>query len=384
MTKCYDLDLADPSAQLPVRPAPAWVLVRHGQRVLGEVQLGPDDARSRDEICRDLERRFSVAVRSRQLLDAPPPTELQPSDVAVVVCTRDRPHHLNLCLRALRALDPAPAEIIVVDNASTGTSTRELVISHGMRYVREEQPGLNHARNTGWRATSSAVVAYVDDDARADRHFVAAIAQGFSSPEISVVTGLVRPAELASRAQRAFEQIEGGMGKGYERRLFHAGHAPVGVHTYRCGVGTNMAVRRTVLDAIDGFDVRVGVGTPTRGGYELDLFVRVLTAGHSIAYEPHAVVRHVHRRTTSGLLAQMRDRGLTFSSTLRLYEREGRLSSTAVTRELVCWHWRRHLRRPLTAARRRNWMAVSLCLAELRGSLGAKRAVAATPPRAPA
>ena len=29
MIRCYELDLADPSTQLPLRPAPGWVLIRH-------------------------------------------------------------------------------------------------------------------------------------------------------------------------------------------------------------------------------------------------------------------------------------------------------------------------------------------------------------------
>ena len=115
----------------------------------------------------------------------------------------------------------------------------------------------------------------------------------------------------------------------------------------------------------------------------MDLFARVLDGGHTIVYEPHTVVRHVHRRTMSGLLAQMHDYALTFPSMLRLYEREGRVSSAVVARELRAWHWRRHVRRPLAAARRRNWAAVALSMAELRVSLGAKRALAATPDREP-
>lgn len=379
MTRCCELDLANPAPQLPLRPGPAWLLVRHGSQVLGEVRLGTADARSREEVRAELERRFAAAIRSRQLLEFALPEEVLPTDVAVVVCTRDRPHHLEPCLRALRELDPPPGEIIVVDNASRDTSTRDIALHHGLGYVREDTPGLNHARNAGWSATARRVVAYVDDDARADRNFVGAIARGFAAPEIAVVTGLVRPAELASQAQIVFEQLEGGMGKGYERRIFHAVSAPVGLRAYECGVGTNMAIRRVVLAALGGFDARIGVGTPTRGGCDFDLFARALESGHTIVYEPHAVVRHVHRRTMGGLLAQMRDYGLSFPSLLRLYAREGRADPRAVAKELRSWHWRRHVRRPLVALRHRNWMMLALSLAELRGSLGSKRALDATP-----
>jgi len=60
----------------------------------------------------------------------------------------------------------------------------------------------------------------------------------------------------------------------------------------RIGTGANGALRRDAALALGGFDVLLGTGTAARGGEDLDLFIRLLLAGHAIAYEPAALVWH--------------------------------------------------------------------------------------------
>ena len=66
----------------------------------------------------------------------------------VAVCTRERPDDLTRALHAISALDPAPREVLVVDNNPATDRTYEVVASFpGVRYVREDRPGLDAARN---------------------------------------------------------------------------------------------------------------------------------------------------------------------------------------------------------------------------------------------
>ena len=72
--------------------------------------------------------------------------------LSVVVCTHDRPLDLAHCLDALERLD-LTVEVIVVDSASEPPCKR-LVERYadaipGIRYVREDGPGLSRARNRG-------------------------------------------------------------------------------------------------------------------------------------------------------------------------------------------------------------------------------------------
>jgi hypothetical protein len=66
---------------------------------------------------------------------------------------------------------------------------------------------------------------------------------------------------------------------------------------YACGEfgsGANTAVLAGPARAFGGFDVRLGAGTPAWGGEELDLYLRMLQAGHALVYEPAALLWHDH------------------------------------------------------------------------------------------
>jgi GT2 family glycosyltransferase len=71
------------------------------------------------------------------------------------------------------------------------------------------------------------------------------------------------------------------------------------------GTGASFAFDRQRLVRLGGFDEALGAGTLTRGGEDLDIFVRILLDGGAIAYEPAAVVWHHHRADEQSLLKQM-------------------------------------------------------------------------------
>jgi len=153
--------------------------------------------------------------------DAPPPSDLS---AAVVVCTRDRPDHLERCLRSLEGLDPTPTEVVVVDNAPTTGATKAVVGSFpAVTYVKEPRPGLSVARNTALAHTAADVVAFTDDDVTVHPRWLARLVAGFDKPGIDAVTGLVlanpepsaRPGERAgeSRGTPGFSGGCGGWGQ---------------------------------------------------------------------------------------------------------------------------------------------------------------------------
>jgi hypothetical protein len=75
------------------------------------------------------------------------------------------------------------------------------------------------------------------------------------------------------------------------------------------GTGANFALRREVVVALGGFDEALGVGSRVGGGEDIDMFVRVLLAGHQLVYEPAALVWHRHRADLESLTLQMNDYG---------------------------------------------------------------------------
>ncbi len=221
------------------------------------------------------------------------------SPISIVICTHERPDDLRRCLEALAPAAAQGHEIIVVDNAPRSGRTAEVAARFPYRYLVEPRQGLDHARNCGLLAASRSIVAYTDDDAAPDPHWVAAIAAPFADPQVGCATGLVLPIELESAAQEQFEIYCLGR-RSFAGQIFSAPSTPPSTAGV-VGMGANMALRRALAISIGGFDPRLDGGQPTCSGGDTDMYARVLDAGASIVYTPEALVWHRHRRTLAEL-----------------------------------------------------------------------------------
>ncbi|MEV4611288.1 glycosyltransferase [Kitasatospora sp. NPDC049258] len=247
----------------------------------------------------------------------------EPPSVSVIVCTRDRPHLLPRCLDSLLRTPYPRVEVIVVDNAPSSDATERLVRSSypgRVRYLREPVAGLARARNTGLAAAHGEYCAFADDDLVVDAGWVGAMAAAFRSDQrIGCVTGLVLPSELDTEAQIALEEY-GGYARGFTARSWSLRERPddplLRFSVGRFGSGANMAFRTAVLRGLGGFDPATGAGTAARGGEELLVFFRILGGGHTVAYQPDAIVWHPHPRTMEALTAQVFNFGVGFGAYL--------------------------------------------------------------------
>ncbi|MFN6016149.1 MAG: glycosyltransferase [Verrucomicrobiota bacterium] len=305
-----------------------------------------------------------------------PPLSSLPS-ISVAVCTRDRPEHLAICLNALRKLSRAPLEILVIDNAPKTNATRELIETSfpEVTYILEPTPGLDWARNRAIASAKGDIVAYTDDDVVVDEGWSDAIARMFARNEdVMAVTGLVVPYELGTEPQVLFEKY-GGFGRGFVRKWYRPSdteraklamlHAGAG----KFGTGANMAYRRSVFSEIGMFDPALDVGTVTNGGGDLDMFFRVLKFGHTLVYEPAAMVRHRHRRDFDHLHTQIANNGIGFYSHLVRNAIEFPEERRGLAK-LACWWMREwNLRRWLQSKFRPVEIPHELISAELKGSL---------------
>jgi glycosyltransferase involved in cell wall biosynthesis len=294
--------------------------------------------------------------------------------VTVAICTRDRPEALLRCLESLAGLEYPAHEVLVVDNAPSTEATRLLVEGRraGVRYVREPRPGLDWARNRAIAEATGAVVAFTDDDVVVDPSWVRVIACAFASDEsVAAVTGLVLPAELETEAQILFERYRS-FGRGLQRRRVAAPRGAAVAHRYGLagdyGTGANMSYRRDLFERVGGFDQALDVGTPARGGGDLEMFFRVLKEGHALVYEPSAVVRHHHRRTLAELRDQIRDHGIGFSAYVVRSALAYPDERWAFGR-LACWWFAKLAFRAVFPKDSPRRALRALALAELRGCL---------------
>jgi glycosyltransferase involved in cell wall biosynthesis len=246
--------------------------------------------------------------------------------VSIIIATRDRPGHLELCLHSLLSLCYPRYEVIIVDNAPGSSATADFIqrTYHDeprVNYIREERPGASLARNRGIQAAKGEILAFTDDDVIVDPYWLVELVRAFDvTRDIACVTGLVLPKELETPAQLWFEEY-GGFSKGFTPRIFDMlkYHPGTPLHPFTAGQfgsGVSMAFTAAFLHSVKGFDPVLGPGLPAQAGEDLTLFLQVMTQGHKLVYAPASLLYHVHRRDYAGLRRQMYNYGIGLSAYL--------------------------------------------------------------------
>jgi glycosyltransferase involved in cell wall biosynthesis len=322
----------------------ARILVRAAGTPLGFLELESPGGRL-DQQRAVSQAQLSFGQAASEAISGDDWTEDGDEHVSVVLCTRNRATGARRTLASLLALQHRQLELIVVDNAPEDDSTRELVEAVArrdgrVRYVREPRRGLSCARNRGLREASGEFIAFTDDDVTVDPLWINGLLRGFArQPDVGCVTGLVASAALRHGAEQYFDQRVW-WSSSCTPRVYTAqrGAADSPLHPYTAGVfgtGANFAGRVSVLRALGGFDECLGAGSPAQGGEDLDVFVRLITAGFPLSYEPSALVWHEHRIDDESLRRQMYAYGLGLTAYLTKYMLERR-SRAALLRLLPC------------------------------------------------
>lgn len=230
--------------------------------------------------------------------------------VSVIICTRNRADQLQRCLQLLVSLDCQPEQIIVVDNAPAPTDNSTFEVAQqfrGVTYVKEPYIGLDIARNTGIIYAKSPIIAYVDDDVVVHPLWLYRVWETFQDPSVAAMTGLVIASELNTEAQYTFEKHwsfnRGYVDKTYDNSYFNATLAK-GPPVWEIGAGANMAFRKAVFEEVGAFNELLDVGAAGCNG-DSEMWYRILAAGHTIKYNPRAVVFHEHRKEMKGLKKQI-------------------------------------------------------------------------------
>jgi glycosyltransferase involved in cell wall biosynthesis len=248
--------------------------------------------------------------------------------LSVVVPTRDRPEQLDACLRALRSSTGADDELIVVDSASTGPEPSAVGHRHGATVLRQERAGASRARNAGWRAARHDLVAFVDDDVRVrDRWADAMVAAFVEFPRVDFVTGL-----LGLPPGLGWTDVPIAVIDRPEAGILDAGTAEI------LGHSANLGVRRAALEAVGGFDERLGAGADLRAAEDNDLWDRLLRDGRIGRYEPAAAGWHEQWRTRRELIPLNWSYGFGSGARIAKLLRSDRTRARSVAR-VAFWDW---------------------------------------------
>jgi len=214
-----------------------------------------------------------------------------PPDISVVICayTEERWNLLCSALESLRRQSLLPREIVVAVDHNQPLLERVLYATTDVLVVPNVGPrGLSGARNSGLAAASSAVVAFLDEDAVAAPNWIERLAAGYCSPRVLGVGGAILPRWAGGRPGWFPEEFDWVVGCTY--RGMPAMPRPV-----RNLIGCNMSFRRHVFAAIGGFRDGIGrVGARPVGCEETELCIRLRQRWPDAAllYDPSARVYH--------------------------------------------------------------------------------------------
>ena len=211
---------------------------------------------------------------------------------SVVICayTEDRWDDLAAAIHSVDEQDyPAGETILVVDHNPRLFQRIAAAFPEITVVENDGRQGLSDARNRGVRAARFPLIAFLDDDARADPGWLRALASPYADPTVIGVGGSAEPVWAGGTRPPWFpEEFDWVIGCSY--RGLPTSRSPI-----RNFLGCNMSFRRAAFEVAGGFDTSVGrVGARPVGGEETEFCIRVRRTmpGTSLIYEPAARVLH--------------------------------------------------------------------------------------------
>ena len=281
-TYAFDLELLAIAHQRGARIAEAPVVIRFGQK-FGALRPSTVKTMAWDSLAVFYRLRI---LRYYAKAEAPRPLDRDPLVSIVIACPGDS-WMLRECLTAIANQTYRHFEVIVLPDgpfaADAGTE-RVRVIATGKVRPAEK-------RNLGIREAKGEIVAFIDDDAYPDSHWLEYAIRYFGDPSVGGVGGPgVTPAGdgfLPKLGGRVYDNL---LVSGSYRYRYRAGGVRRDVDDYP---SCNLFVRKALLDSFGGYRTDFWPGEDTL------LCKDIVDRGARIVYDPWVVVNH-HRRALFG------------------------------------------------------------------------------------
>lgn len=208
--------------------------------------------------------------------------------VSVVVCTYNGYRTLPETLTGLKQLEYPNFEVVVIDNGSNDGLTNKIARDSGFKVIRTAPSGLSAARNVGLLEARGEIVAYLDDDARPDSHWLHYLADSFLRTDHCGIGGPNVPPPGDGWVAECVANSPGGPNHVLLTDTV-AEHIP----------GCNMAFRKSALETVGGFDPQFRIA-----GDDVDVCWRLQARGWTLGFSPAALVWHHRRNSISTYLRQ--------------------------------------------------------------------------------
>lgn len=221
-------------------------------------------------------------------------TTLSPQ-ISVIIPTCGRPDLLLDCVASIIGGSYHDYEILVIDQDSKSGLQAQLSqlfpCDKRLRYYFLDQAGAARARNLGIQEANSSILAFIDDDALADPMWLMAIHDIFTTeapPDL--IAGRIEPLWPGKRPEWYPQERE------YLLGLYNIGDEVCLMPPNDQPISANMAGSRQIIQALGGFDERLGPNYfrrhPMVTGEDAMLGIRARQAQYLLYYQPQAKVFH--------------------------------------------------------------------------------------------
>ncbi|MDO8715192.1 MAG: glycosyltransferase family 2 protein [Dehalococcoidales bacterium] len=213
--------------------------------------------------------------------------------VSVVICayTLDRLKDVREAVASALIQTLPPHQVIVsVDHNRELLERLKTELPASVALVSNDSiKGLSETRNAGIRTSTGDIIAFMDDDAVAEKDWLEKLSRHFQNGAVAAVGGKIIPQWMDGTRPAWFpEELDWIIGCTY------AG-LPLRGNLVRNLIGCNMAFRAGVFNSVGLFNTAVGRTSKTQGiGEDSELCLRLtrLVPGALIIYEPESVVHH--------------------------------------------------------------------------------------------
>jgi GT2 family glycosyltransferase len=242
----------------------------------------------------DRQRRPKKALQAVRdaFVDVPFRSDALWPHISVVVCSYNGSRTIRECLEGLQQVEYPKFEVIVINDGSTD-ATAAIASEYNCRVITTKNAGLSSARNVGLRVAKGEIIAYLDDDAIPDRHWLYHLATSFRETNHAAVGGPNIAPPYSNTIADCVDNAPGG-----------PVHVLITDEIAEHLPGCNMAIRKSCLEAVGGFDPTFQVA-----GDDVDLCWRLQKWGWTLGFAPGAMVLHHRRNTIRGYWKQQRGYG---------------------------------------------------------------------------
>lgn len=232
----------------------------------------------------------SIKSSSLQVLGAAElDTGLKEVSVVLSAYSRDRLDQVLDCISSLRAQSLLPKEIILVLDPDQGlVDFYRFRLPDYVKVVVSEGFGLSKARSAGVKKAEGEVIAFIDDDAIAEKDWLKNLVKNYDASCVVGVGGFVEPIWESNRPVWLPEELNWIVGCSYKG-------LPECKATVRNPIGCNMSFRKSVFEKVGYFRFDIGrFGKKLLAGEEAEISTRILEKipNSKIIYDPSAVVHH--------------------------------------------------------------------------------------------